>query len=53
MIEYTTDNITMDKYNLFPEIDITDNVVLMGDMNNQDTWLMKAYSVFEIQLDYY
>jgi hypothetical protein len=25
----------------------------MGDIYNQDTQLMKAYSSFEIQIDYY
>lgn len=38
----------MDKYNLFPEIDITENISVMGDMDNQHTWLMKAYSIFDI-----
>jgi len=42
-----------DKYGLFPEIDITPNVNLMGDITSQDTLLMKAYSTFEIQIDYY
>jgi len=42
-----------DKYALFPEIDITPNVNLMGDIYNQNTELMKAYSTFEIQIDYY
>jgi hypothetical protein len=51
-ITYTAENVTQDKYGLFPEIDITENVNLMGDIDNQDKWLMKAYSQFDIQLDY-
>jgi len=42
-----------DKFNLFPEIVITDNINLMGDIYNQDTQLMKAFSSFEIQINYY
>jgi len=43
----------MDKYNLFPTLDITEEINVMGDFINQDTQLMKAYSSFEIQIDYY
>lgn len=43
----------MDKFGLWPELDITENVNVMGDMYNQDTLYMKAYSSFEIQIDYY
>ena len=42
----------MDKYGLFPEVDITNNVNVMGNYFSQDTELMKAYSTFEIQIDY-
>jgi len=42
-----------DKFALFPEIDITNNINLMGDIYNQDTQLMKAYSSFEVQINYY
>lgn len=50
---YEASEFVMDKYNLFPTLDITDNVNVMGDMMNQDTQLMKAYSSFEIQINYY
>lgn len=52
-IDYLPDQLVTDKYALFPEIDITPNVNLMGDIFSQDTLLMKAYSTFEIQIDYY
>lgn len=50
---YEPDQLNMDKFGLFPELDITNYVNLMGDMYNQNTELMKAYSRFEIQIDYY
>ena len=51
-ITYLSDEFKMDKYGLFPEIDIKDNVNMMGTYNSDNTELMKAYSVFEIRIDY-
>jgi hypothetical protein len=50
---YEKDQLILDKYALSPEIDITNDVNVMGDIYNQDTQLMKAYGSFEIQIDYY
>ena len=50
-IQYVTfepDQLNLDKFGLFPELDITNYVNLMGDMYSQNTELMKAYSRFEI-----
>ena len=44
--------ITLDAKKQFPEMDITDNVHLMGDWQNQDYTKMKAYTKVEVKADY-
>ena len=42
-----------DNYSVFPYIDITDSVFLMGDYFNTDYTQMKAYTKLQLKLDYY
>lgn len=41
-----------DPYSIFPRIDITDYIYLMGDVNSDDYESMKAYTQFKIKLNW-
>jgi hypothetical protein len=42
-----------DNYSVFPYLDITNNVFLMGDYFSTDYTQMKAYTKVQLKLDYY
>ena len=41
-----------DQYSIFPRVDITDCIYLMGDYNSDDYESMKAYTQFKMKLNW-